>query len=90
MYFALASLTLLILGLLVSLIYKKYTKRKRWSTIVTLNSDINTEMLPSFDLLKSDSTSEVSDAVFLMVYVPAVNEEALSKIARASSTSDSN
>ncbi|XP_036409957.1 small integral membrane protein 28-like [Megalops cyprinoides] len=95
-YVVLPTASLLFIGLLAFLVYKKCSRNKLGpANIIALDlqdTEGNAEFLSSltWDAEQFPSlSSDTSDGVFLMVYLPPPYEETLTKITRAASTSSS-
>ncbi|XP_066553440.1 uncharacterized protein smim28 [Amia ocellicauda] len=95
-YIVLPAASLLLVGIMALLFYKRCPRNKLGlANIVTLdfqNQENNAEFLSSltWDAEQFPApSSDLSEGVFLMVYLPPPYEETLTKITRAASTSSS-
>ncbi|KAF7643533.1 hypothetical protein LDENG_00237670 [Lucifuga dentata] len=95
-YVVLPVLSVLLLALLVGLVYRRYSRSKlSLANIVTLgleDTESSTEFLSSLTRnveCHTSTSSEGSDGVFVMVYLPPPYEETFTKITRAASLSSS-
>lgn len=96
-YVVLLVVSVLLLALLVALVYRRCSRTKlSLANIIALdlqNADGSAEFLSSLTRnaeRHTSTSSDGSDGVFVMVYLPPPYEETLTKITRAASLSSSN